>query len=36
MKDYIIFTDSSCDLPAKMAEDLEVDVVPLTVRMDGE
>lgn len=35
MRDYIILTDSSCDLPARMAEDLQVQVIPLTVTMDG-
>ena len=31
MRDYIILTDSSCDLPAPMAEELELTVVPLSV-----
>lgn len=31
MRDYVIFTDSSCDLPAQMAEALELKVIPLSV-----
>ena len=34
MRDYIIMTDSSCDLPAGMAEDFGIPVLPLTVIMD--
>ena len=34
MRDYVIITDSSCDLPAKMAEDFGIPVLPLTVIMD--
>ena len=29
--DYIILTDSSCDLPARLAEELELTVLPLTL-----
>lgn len=29
MRDYVIVTDSSCDLPAKLVEALELQVVPL-------
>ena len=29
MRDYVIVTDSSCDLPAKLVEELELQVVPL-------
>lgn len=36
MKDFIIMTDSSCDLPAAMISSLGIEVVPLTVRIDGE
>lgn len=34
MSDYIIMTDSSCDLPAKLADELELTVLPLTVYVD--
>lgn len=33
MEKYIILTDSSCDLPAKLVEDLGIAVVPLSVRL---
>ena len=34
--DYIILTDSSCDLPAAMAKELELTVLPLTLTMSGQ
>ena len=33
---FIILTDSSCDLPAAMAEQLQVEVLPLTVYIEGD
>lgn len=36
MSDFILMTDSSCDLPASMAEELQLEVVPLTVDIDGD
>lgn len=36
MKDYIIMTDSSCDLPAALAQEMELHVIPLTVIIDGK
>lgn len=33
--DYIILTDSSCDLPAGMAKELGLEVLPLTLTMSG-
>lgn len=36
MKDYIIMTDSSCDLPAQLAEELGVMSIPLMVLLDGK
>lgn len=36
MRDYVIITDSSCDLPAEMADALELTVVPLSVWMEGK
>ncbi|MBQ2061601.1 MAG: DegV family protein [Oscillospiraceae bacterium] len=35
MRDYIIMTDSCCDLTDEMARELELEVLPLTMRMDG-
>lgn len=35
MKDYIILTDSCCDLPAGMAAELELSVLPLSFVMEG-
>lgn len=36
MRDYAIITDSSCDLPAALAEELQLTVVPLSVLIDGK
>ncbi len=35
MSDYILLTDSSCDLPAALAEELDIQVLPLKVNLDG-
>ncbi len=35
MKDYVIMTDSSCDLPQSLANELNLTVVPLTVVLNG-
>ena len=34
-ENFTIITDSSCDLPAKIAEQLHIRVIPLTVTVDG-
>lgn len=34
--DYVILTDSSCDLPAELAAELELVVLPLTLTMGGK
>ena len=36
MRDYVIMTDSCCDLTDQMARDLELEVLPLTRHMDGQ
>lgn len=36
MGDYVIITDSSCDLSSQLAEELGLAVVPLTVRMEDK
>ena len=36
MREYVVMTDSCCDLTAEMARDLELTVLPLTMHMDGE
>lgn len=36
MADYVIVTDSSCDLPDKLAKELEVAVLPLSFHMNGK
>ena len=36
MRDYMILTDSCCDLPAPLAAELELTVLPLSVRLDGK
>ena len=34
MNDYIIMTDSSCDLPARLADEMELTVLPLSVYIE--
>lgn len=34
MREYVIMTDSSCDLPSELATNLGLEVVPLTVLLD--
>lgn len=36
MKDYVILTDSCCDLPADLASQLELEVLPLSFLMEGK
>ena len=36
MAEYVIMTDSSCDLPASLAEKMELTVLPLYVDVDGQ
>ena len=36
MCDYVILTDSSCDLSAELAEQLGVEALPLTVEIEGK
>ena len=36
MSDFVILTDSSCDLPAKIADELGLVVAPLTFELDGK
>jgi DegV family protein with EDD domain len=35
MRDYIIMTDSCCDMSAELAEELELTVLPLSLQMEG-
>lgn len=35
MRDYVIMTDSCCDLTDYVARELELEVLPLTMHMDG-
>jgi DegV family protein with EDD domain len=35
MQEYVIITDSSCDLPAEMADAMEIRILPLLVSIDG-
>ena len=35
MADYVIMTDSCCDLPAELAEELGVAVLPLRLELEG-
>ncbi len=36
MADYVIMTDSCCDLPAELAEELSLEVLPLRLNMGGQ
>ncbi|MDY3281142.1 DegV family protein [Dysosmobacter sp.] len=36
MSEFTIITDSCCDLPAELAEELELEVLPLHLEMDGQ
>lgn len=36
MSDYIIMTDSSCDLPDQLVRELELEVLPLAFTIDGK
>ena len=36
MSDYVIITDSSCDLPDSLVQELELEVLPLSFIMDGK
>ena len=36
MRDYILMTDSCCDMDPKLAEELELTVLPLTLNMGGQ
>ena len=36
MRDYVIMTDSSCDLPASLAEEMALKVLPLTVYVEDK
>lgn len=36
MRDFVILTDSSCDLPAAMAEELGLEVLPLRFSIGGQ
>ena len=36
MSDFVIMTDSSCDLPASLANEMELTVLPLYVDVDGQ
>ncbi len=36
MNDYVIMTDSCCDLPDRLAKELGLSILPLTVMLDGK
>ena len=36
MRDFVILTDSSCDLPAQMARELGLEVAPLHLELEGK
>ena len=36
MSDYVIMTDSSCDLPAKLADQMQLSVLPLSVYIEDK
>ena len=36
MREYVLMTDSCCDLPDQMARELQLEVLPLTMHMEGQ
>lgn len=36
MSDYVLFTDSTADLPQHLVEQLEIAVIPLLFELDGQ
>lgn len=36
LSNFVILTDSSCDLPASMAAEMQLEVLPLTLDLEGE
>ncbi|MGE4352828.1 MAG: DegV family protein [Oscillospiraceae bacterium] len=36
MNNYVILTDSSCDLPNEICERMDIEVIPLTVHLEGK
>ena len=36
MREYVLMTDSCCDLPDQMARELQLEVLPLTMHTDGQ
>lgn len=34
MNEFVLFTDSSCDLPASLADKMELTVLPLSVYLE--
>lgn len=36
MSEYVLMTDSCCDLPAELAEELELEVLPLRLELKGK
>ena len=36
MSEYILFTDSCCDLPQYLADEMQLAIQPLTVYLDGK
>ena len=36
MRDYVIMTDSCCDMTAKMAAELDLEVMPLSLQLEGQ
>ena len=36
MQQFVILTDSSCDLPAELAQQLQLEVVPLSVTVEED
>lgn len=36
MQQFVILTDSSCDLPAELAQQLQLEVVPLSVTVEQD
>ena len=36
MNEFVIMTDSSCDLPSDIVNDLQISVLPLSLNIKGD
>lgn len=36
MEDYVLFTESTCDLTPELAQEMDIQVLPMTFTLDGQ